>query len=82
MSSEEEDVDGVDNSGVLTNLLFGNVNAEGALEDDIFDESARKSLHQLSHLGMGNLVSELADECTEEQLSDYKQGKMNFGGKL
>lgn len=77
MSSDEDEIDGVDNSGVLTNLLFGNVNDEGALEDDIFDESARKSLHQLSHLGMGNLVSELAEECTDEQQSDYKQGELN-----
>lgn len=76
MSSDEDDIDGVDSSGVLTNLLFGNVNAEGALEDDIFDESARKSLHQLSNLGMGTLVSELAEECNDEQQSDYKQGNV------
>lgn len=83
MSSEDDDEMGDraagsypgDSTGVLTNLLFGNVNAEGVLEDDIFDDQARRSLHQLTQMGVGGLVRELAEECQEDAEVDYTLGR-------
>uniref|UniRef100_A0A8D8TL30 Transcription initiation factor TFIID subunit 1 n=1 Tax=Cacopsylla melanoneura TaxID=428564 RepID=A0A8D8TL30_9HEMI len=43
----------------LTNILFGNINEDGQLEEDFLDSDARRSLSGLSRLGLNTLLSEV-----------------------
>ncbi|KAL1456949.1 hypothetical protein WDU94_001632 [Cyamophila willieti] len=43
----------------LTNILFGNINEDGQLEEDFLDSDAKRSLSGLSRLGLNTLLSEV-----------------------
>lgn len=51
----------------LTSILFGNIDNNGELVDDILDEESRKHLGVLSKFGLNSILNEVIDrENTEE----------------
>lgn len=55
-SDEEQDQE----SGFsLTNILFGNIDDSGQLEEDFLDNDIKKSLSGLSQLGLSSLLTEV-----------------------
>lgn len=54
-SNDENDDLGVD----LTGFLFGNIDSEGKLENDIFDGATKKQLNSLNQLGLGSFIREV-----------------------
>ncbi|BFZ24166.1 hypothetical protein BsWGS_27204 [Bradybaena similaris] len=60
----------------LTGFLFGNIDEKGELDEDFLDEESKKHLSSLTHLGIGSLVQEIAEEIyasdgKEESSEDY-----------
>ena len=58
----------------LTCFLFGNIDASGQLEGDIFDDDVKLHLASLSRLGLGTLLRQVTDESNEEDDSDEDEG--------
>lgn len=57
-SEEENDKDFA--SGLnITGFLFGNIDDNGQLEDDILDPEAKQQLASLSRLGLSSFISEM-----------------------
>ncbi|KAK2720741.1 transcription initiation factor TFIID subunit 1-like isoform X2 [Artemia franciscana] len=46
----------------LTGFLFGNIDSNGQLDGDIFDDSAKKCLNSLSSFGLGTIVKEVVED--------------------
>jgi transcription initiation factor TFIID subunit 1 len=46
----------------LTGFLFGNIDCDGQLEDDLLDEDSKRHLGGLTALGMGSMVNEIAED--------------------
>ncbi|XP_055377436.1 transcription initiation factor TFIID subunit 1 [Condylostylus longicornis] len=57
-SDSDEEKTGVD----LTGFLFGNIDSEGKLEDDIFDSEVKKSLSSLSRFGFDSFLHEVISD--------------------
>ena len=63
----------MDNEGGLTNFLFGNVDEDGRLESDVFDDSEKAQVNALAQMGMGGLLDDFDKEARENMLpEDYK----------
>lgn len=71
-SNDENDDLGVD----LTGFLFGNVDAEGKLENDIFDGATKRQLSSLTQLGFSTFTRELVPDGEEDdsENSDPENG--------
>lgn len=51
------------NSGInLTSILFGNIDNNGELVDDILDEESRKHLGVLSKFGLNSILNEVIEK--------------------
>lgn len=77
-SDEENDRD--DGSINMTGFMFGNIDKNGELEDDILDSEAKQHLASLSHFGISSLLQEmLMDDIdtkkSNEDDSDNKEEK-------
>lgn len=48
MDSDNDNENDNDNEVDLTGFLFGNIDSEGRLEDDIFDNESKKHLSSLA----------------------------------
>ncbi|XP_077519036.1 TATA-box binding protein associated factor 1 isoform X1 [Amblyomma americanum] len=55
---------------VLTGFLFGNIDEHGRLEDDFLDAESKRSLHQISHLGIGSMWKEITEDVEAESSHD------------
>lgn len=53
-SNDENDL-GVD----LTGFLFGNIDSQGQLEDDIFDSTTKRQLNSLAQFGLGSMIRDV-----------------------
>lgn len=53
----------------ITGFLFGNIDDNGQLEDDILDPEAKQHLASLGRLGLSSFINEMmpANECTAEE---------------
>lgn len=77
MADSEEENDKDLSSGInMTGFLFGNIDDNGQLEDDILDPEAKQHLASLSRLGLSSFIREMMpndvvshdqDEETEHQ---------------
>ena len=63
MSDSEEDSDNDQSPGMnLTGFLFGNVDENGVLENDVLDPEAKQHLGSLYHFGLGSLLQKIISE--------------------
>ncbi|KMR03010.1 transcription initiation factor tfiid subunit 1 [Lasius niger] len=71
-SEEENEKDLV--SGLnITGFLFGNIDDNGQLEDDILDPEAKQHLASLSRLGLSSFINEMmSNDCTTEEKENNK----------
>lgn len=68
---EEEKSEGQQQHADLTGFLFGNIDQQGRLEDDLLDEDSKRHLGGLSALGMESMVKEITqDEASSDAESD------------
>lgn len=51
----------------LTSILFGNIDNNGELVDDILDEESRKHLGVLSKFGLNSILNEVIDKVNTEE---------------
>ncbi|XP_015517469.2 transcription initiation factor TFIID subunit 1 [Neodiprion pinetum] len=65
-SDEENDRD-MDLEMNMTGFLFGNIDEDGQLEDDILDSEAKRHLASLGRLGLSSLLQEMIALDNEEQ---------------
>lgn len=66
----------------LTSFLFGNIDDNGHLEDDILDEDCKKHLNSLGKLGLQPLLTEIIGEGTiknEENVDTNYDSLDDFG---
>ncbi|XP_012257174.2 transcription initiation factor TFIID subunit 1 [Athalia rosae] len=64
-SDEDNDRD-MDVGMNMTGFLFGNIDEDGQLEDDILDSEAKRHLASLGRLGLGSLLQEMISMDTKE----------------
>lgn len=74
-SDDENDRD--DGSINMTGFMFGNIDKNGELEDDILDSEAKQHLASLSHFGISSLLQEMLkdDVETKKSLDDDSETK-------
>lgn len=70
--SEEENEKDLASGLNITGFLFGNIDDNGQLEDDILDPEAKQQLFSLSRLGLSSFISEMMqnESATEEKEDD------------
>ncbi|XP_016841601.1 transcription initiation factor TFIID subunit 1 [Nasonia vitripennis] len=62
----------------LAGFMFGNIDENGQLEDDILDSNAKEHLSSLYHLGLGSLLQEMiAQDAVEEKDSKDQENGVN-----
>ncbi|XP_044017521.1 transcription initiation factor TFIID subunit 1-like isoform X2 [Aphidius gifuensis] len=60
MGDYDDDQDGDNDIGInMTGFLFGNIDENGQLEDDILDAEAKQHLSSLGRLGLGSILNEM-----------------------
>lgn len=69
ISSDEDPED--DSGFSLTNILFGNIDDSGQLEEDFLDPDVKKSLSGLNRLGLNSLLSEVIGSEELASTEDY-----------
>lgn len=70
MADSEEENDKDITSGInMTGFLFGNIDDNGQLEDDILDPEAKQHIASLNRLGLSSFIREMMqnDDITEEK---------------
>ncbi|XP_058793259.1 transcription initiation factor TFIID subunit 1-like [Phymastichus coffea] len=69
MSESDEDHDrDYDSKGVdLAGFMFGNIDENGQLENDILDSDAKQHLSSLNQLGIGSFLMEIMSEETDDK---------------
>lgn len=82
MSSDEEDntlpSDRIA-SAINSAILFGNIDEDGKLADDIFDDHCKEHLSFLQpHLSSLFSCEDLLDKNESDKLEDNKNGKIQF----
>jgi len=71
--SEEENEKDHESSLNITGFLFGNIDDNGQLEDDILDSEAKQHLASLSRLGLSSFINEMmSNECSTEEKENDK----------
>lgn len=67
--SDEENEKDLASGLNITGFLFGNIDDNGQLEDDILDPDAKQHLASLSRLGLSSFINEMMsnDNNTEER---------------
>ncbi|XP_015602536.1 transcription initiation factor TFIID subunit 1 isoform X2 [Cephus cinctus] len=66
MADSEDDNDKDMDAGInMTGFLFGNIDDNGQLEDDILDPEAKQHLASLSRLGLSSLLQEMISSETK-----------------
>lgn len=73
--SEDENEKDLASSLNITGFLFGNIDDNGQLEDDILDPEAKQHLASLSRLGLSSLINEMMpNESITEGKEHNKEG--------
>lgn len=70
-SNDENDDLGVD----LTGFLFGNIDKDGKLENDIFDGATKRQLNSLTQLGFSSYTRELVPTGEDGELSSDSESE-------
>ncbi|XP_047488468.1 transcription initiation factor TFIID subunit 1-like isoform X2 [Penaeus chinensis] len=72
--SDEEEANegggGISQTLSLTSFLFGNIDAHGQLEGDVFDGECKRQLASLSRLGLGSLLRQVTDDGEDDEEED------------
>lgn len=67
MADSDEDNDRDNGPGMsLAGFMFGNIDENGWLEDDILDSGAKKHLSSLCQLGLGSILNEMISDDNEK----------------
>lgn len=76
--SEEDNEKDLECGLNITGFLFGNIDDNGQLEDDILDPEAKQHLASLSRLGLSSLINEMMpNECgADEKGGNEANGKL------
>lgn len=78
MGDTDEDNDrDYDSAMNLAGFMFGNIDENGQLEDDILDPDAKQHLSSLCNLGLGSLLQEIMsdDKKQQEESKSEENGK-------
>lgn len=71
--SEEENEKDLVSDLNITGFLFGNIDDNGQLEDDILDPEAKQHLSSLSRLGLSSFINEMmSNDCIAEEKENNK----------
>lgn len=66
--SEEENEKDLGSGLNITGFLFGNIDDNGQLEDDILDPEAKQHLASLGRLGLSSFINEMMlSDCTADE---------------
>ncbi|XP_034951275.1 transcription initiation factor TFIID subunit 1 [Chelonus insularis] len=80
-SSDEENE--MDNRGInITGFLFGNIDENGQLEDDILDDDAKQHLGSLGRLGLSSILDELMSNDVKEEKTNINNGENHDTGPI
>ncbi|XP_056630576.1 transcription initiation factor TFIID subunit 1 isoform X2 [Diorhabda sublineata] len=71
-----------DDEGILTGILFGNIDECGNLESDVFDSSEQKHLASLGKLGFGSFVKEIIKEDIDSDPENTNFSSRNESSEL
>lgn len=72
MDSDEEN-EREDGSLNMTGFMFGNIDKNGELEDDILDAEAKQHLASLSHFGISSLLQEMLNDDVDTKKSNEEE---------
>jgi len=71
--SEEENEKDLASGLNITGFLFGNIDDNGQLEDDVLDPEAKQHLASLSRLGLSSFINEMmSNDCTNDEKENNK----------
>lgn len=71
--SDDENEKDLESGLNITGFLFGNIDDNGQLEDDILDPEAKQHLASLSRLGLSSFINEMmSTDCTTEEKENNK----------
>ncbi|XP_058793078.1 transcription initiation factor TFIID subunit 1-like isoform X2 [Phymastichus coffea] len=70
-SDEDNDRD-YESEMSLTGFMFGNIDENGQLENDILDPNAKRHLSSLCHFGLGSLLQEIMSEEKADKKEQYQ----------
>lgn len=76
MDSDEDDKD-FDSAINMTGFMFGNIDKNGELEDDILDSEAKQHLGSLSQFGLSSLLQEMMRSETENEKANEVENNIN-----
>lgn len=76
MADSEDESDKDIMSGInMTGFLFGNIDENGQLEDDILDPEAKQHLASLSRLGLNSFIREMMPNDSTAEDNDESENK-------
>ena len=76
MDSDEDDKD-FDVGINMTGFMFGNIDKNGELEDDILDSEAKQHLGSLSQFGLSSLLQEMMRNEIEHEKANEEKNNTN-----
>lgn len=75
-SEEENEKDLVPGLNI-TGFLFGNIDDNGQLEDDVLDPEAKQHLASLGRLGLSSFINEMmSNDCINEEKDNKTDNKI------
>ncbi|XP_012231076.1 transcription initiation factor TFIID subunit 1 [Linepithema humile] len=75
--SEEENEKDLASGLNITGFLFGNIDDNGQLEDDVLDPEAKQHLASLGRLGLSSFINEMmSNDCINEEKENNKSDKL------
>ncbi|KAB7507258.1 hypothetical protein Anas_01220 [Armadillidium nasatum] len=63
-------ISGINQTLSLTSFLFGNIDARGQLEGDVFEPECKRQLASLSRLGLGSLLRQVTNDDDDDEDED------------
>ena len=73
MDSDDENDKDFDSAINMTGFMFGNIDENGELEDDILDSEAKQHLSSLSQFGLSSLLQEMMRSEVENEKSNNEE---------
>ena len=64
----------------LAGFMFGNIDENGQLEDDILDSNAKQHLASLCQLGLGGILHEMMSQDLEDKKNESMELKKEENG--
>ncbi|XP_012287016.1 transcription initiation factor TFIID subunit 1 [Orussus abietinus] len=81
MGDSDDDDKDMETGINMTGFLFGNIDENGELEDDILDPEAKQHLASLSRLGLNSLLQEMISNETKAAEKDRESQDLIDGGQ-